>query len=158
MQRTYRMMYIAAQDFPDSTILGARYLPGFQTDLTSWTLTIDVTGRLSQTLDTFESIPKRARRAVIQLDEALVMEWITQVDALDFLALQTTEESISIDDSSSYTLMCHFEPVHKFITLRTLDWFVMHEHPEMITFRALWDAIHALAPFPQTRRSWSDSR
>lgn len=151
-------MHIATQDFPDNAILGTNYLPGFQTDLTSWTLIIDATGRLSQTLDTVEAMPKKARRAVVQLDEALVLDWMIQVDALDFLALQTAESSMVIDDSSAYTLMYRFEPVHKMITLRTLDYFVMHEHPEMIAFRALWDAIHAVAPFPQTRRPWSASR
>jgi hypothetical protein len=153
------MMSTSIYDFPNTTIMGVHYLPGFQTDLTSWTLTIDERSRLTQTLQTFEAVPKNARYAVIQLDDELVLEWMTYAEALDFTALQQEERRFSsIDDASTYTLMCHFGAAQQSITLRTLDYWVMHGHPDMIAFRTLWDAIHAVAPFPQTRRPWSTAR
>jgi hypothetical protein len=151
-------MQTSTHDFTDTCVIGTRYLPGLQTDLTGWTLSIDDTGHLIQTLDTFAPVPKRDRRALTLLDQALVLQWIAQADALDFAALRMMEASMSIDDASTYTLLCHFASMQQSITLRTLDWFVRQEQPEMLAFRALWDAIHAVAPFPQTRRGWMASR
>ena len=145
-------MHTSTLDFADTTVIGARYLPGLQTDLTSWTLSIDDTGRLVQTLDTFAPVPKKARRAVIQIDQARVLEWLAQADALDFTALQTMDYGVSIDDASAYTLLYDFASVKQSVTLRTLDWYVKQGQPKMMAFRALWDAIHAVAPFPQTQR------
>lgn len=146
-------MHTSTHDFADNIVIAVRYLPGFQTDLTSWTLAIDDTGRLTQTLDSVGPLPKKARRAVIQLDHALVLAWVAQAAALDWAALQTLEDSMRIDDMSAYTLMCRFTAVEQSITLCTLDWFVQQHQPDMIAFRTLWDAMHAVAPFSHTRHS-----
>lgn len=153
------MMSASAHDFPHTALIGLRYFPGFQADLTSWTLTIDDRSRLTQILQTVELLPKKSRRAVIQLDDELVLKWMTDAEALDFTALQQEEQRFSsIDDASTYTLMCHFGAVQQSITLRTLDDGVLHGLPDMLAFRRLWDTIHAVAPFPQTRRPWSTAR
>lgn len=104
----------------DNIVIAMSYHPGFQTDPISWTLTIDDTGRLTQSLNTIVPLPKRTRRAIVQIDQTSVLEWIIQVEALNFCILQTLEGSMIIDDASTYSVICKFTSVQRAITLHTL--------------------------------------
>ena len=139
-----------ADSAPDVVVI-AQFGPGFSSDLSSWVLTLSLSGVLVQESDIMnfdDHSQDGLRRDIAIVGPEFVASVLARAAELDFWNLNAVNPNESVTDMPSLKLSIRHGARERSYRPQSVVYHAYRGHEGAKHFMELWDLIHQHAPFP----------